>query len=290
MDIKTLASNWENVQAELEAAVNAFVKDLGRVIGNEANKLDAVKCMEHSPIISRMQQLHEYGIHGRWNDEWEDVLEDDAISFIEDLDGFRVVSENSGEAGQTKMPLSRYIVNCAIARYNYDNGNGMLLGADRELFFGFSASDLAYLSGLDERTIRNQMGTKGSLSTLTRDNRAYVSYNDGVRWLRARGFKETEIIGAEFRDLERRPFRDFDDLAEFLTALQRQGQMEHASVRGMITGATEQSLTFDLDEAIEVALRLSLKPKPFIGALIELIADEQRRMANKRIADKSLDG
>jgi hypothetical protein len=289
MDIKTLASNWENVQAELEAAVNAFVEDLGRVIGNEANKLEAVKCMEHSPIISRMQQLHEYGIHGRWNDDWEGVLEDDAISFVEDLDGFRVVSENSGEDGQTKLPLSRYVVNCAIARYNYDNGNGMLLSADRELFFGFSASDLAYLSGLDERTIRNQMGTKGSLSTVTRDNRAYVAYNDGVRWLRARGFKETEIIGAEFRDLERRPFRDFADLAEFLTALQNQRQKEDASVQAMIAGATAQSLTFDLDGAIEVARCLSLKAKPFIGALIELIADEQRKMANKRIAEKSLD-
>ena len=290
MDIKALASDWKNIRAELEAAVNAFVEDVSRVIGNEANKLDRIKCAEHSPVIYRMEQLFEYGIHGRWNDDWEDVLEDDAISFVEDLDGFRIVSENSGEYGQTKMPLSRYVVNCAIARHNYDNGNGMLLSADRELFFGFSASDLAYLSGLDERTIRNQMGTKGSLSTVTRDNRAYVAYNDGVRWLRARGFKETEIIGAEFRDLERRPFRDFADLAEFLTALQRQSQKVDTSVRMMIAGATEQTLKYDLDQAIAVARSLSLKPKPFIGALIELIADEQRRMANKRIAEKSLDG
>jgi hypothetical protein len=290
MDIKTLASNWENVRAELEAAINAFVEDVSRVIGNEATKLDHIKCVEHSPVIYRMEQLFEYGIHGRWNHDWEDVLEDDAISFVEDLDGFRLVSENSGEDGQTKLPLSRYVVNCAIARYNYDNGNGMLLSADRELFFGFSASDLAYLSGLDERTIRNQMGTKGSLSTVTRDNRAYVAYNDGVRWLRARGFKETETIGAEFRDLERRPFRDFADLAEFLTALQNQCQKEDASVQAMIAGATAQSLTFEIDGALEVARCLSLKVKPFIGALIELIADEQRKMANKRIAEKSLDG
>jgi hypothetical protein len=288
MDIKTLASNWDNVQAELAAAITAFVEDLSRIIGS--NRLDSIQCLEHSPIISRMEQLFEYGIHGRWNDDWEDVLEDDAISFVEDLDGFRVVSENSGEYGQTKLPLSRYVVNCAVARFNYDNGNGMLLGADRELFFGFSASDLAYLSGLDERTIRNQMGTKGSLSTVTRDNRAYVAYNDGVRWLRARGFKETEIIGAEFRDLERRPFRDYHDLAEFLTALQRKSHRDDALVQTMIAGATDQTLTFDLDQAIDVARCLSLKPKPFISALIELIADEQRRKVNQRIAEKGLDG
>jgi hypothetical protein len=292
MDIKTLASNWENVRAELEAAVNAYVEDVSRVIGNEANKLDHLKCVEHSPVIYRMEQLFEYGIHGRWNNDWEDLFEDDAILFVEDLDGFRVVSENSGELGLTKLPLSRYVVNCALARDDYDShgGSSMISSPDHEVSGGFTASELAYLSGLDERTIRNQMGTKGSLPSVTRDNRAYVRVEDAVKWLRARGFKETEIIGAEFRDLERRPFRDLQDLAEFLTALQRQGQKEHASVGMMIEGATEQSLSFDFDEAIEVARCLSLKPKPFISALIELIADEQRRRANHRIAAQGLDG
>jgi hypothetical protein len=60
MDIKTLASNWDNVQAELAAAITAFVEDLSRIIGS--NRLDSIQCLEHSPIISRMEQLFEYGM------------------------------------------------------------------------------------------------------------------------------------------------------------------------------------------------------------------------------------
>ena len=79
-------------------------------------------------------------------------------------------------------------------------------------------------------------------------------------------------------------------MVQYEAQFNNQGQIEDASVQGMIADATKQSLTFDLDGAIEVARCLSLQAKPFIGALIELIADEQRRMANKRIAEKSLDG
>ncbi len=285
MDTKTLAANWENVEGELKQAIVSLGEDLWRIFGNEARKIDPSAATVDSPLLERMRELYEYGIHGQWNPTWDDLdpEEEDAIFFVQDLQRFRVVS---GNAGNAELPLCRYVVECALARMVYDHGIRTVYPQDGQPYSGFSAGDLAYLSGLDERTVRNQMGSKGVLRTVSQDKRAFVPYDAGAEWLRVRGFKETRFIGEETRDLQRVPLSDTKDLGRYLEALMSDLGIQIANacdaLRSLLDAIKTGNVIFNLNAAAEVAEQLNLEPEVFAKALARLVADEQQRAIEKQ--------
>lgn len=283
MDIKATASVWENVQQELSVAITAFAEDIGRVVSYAAvGQIEEDTALRHSPVIERMRELFEYGIHGRWNLNWEsiDPLEEDAIYFVEDLQHFRLVSQNGGE-GNAELPLSNYVVRCASARLFHDQGVRISRTPTGEVMAGYIASELAYLSGLDERTVRNLMGKKGALRSVNIAKRAFVAYDEGTAWLASRGFKQTEFIGDEARDLALYPFMNCDDVVRHVSALLKKTSTTEADapveVREFLAEARAGTVQFDLQRATTVARQLGVEPKPFNLALAQFVADQNRR-------------
>ena len=75
MDIQQQASDWDNVKHELVDALESFASDISRVLWSvDAFNVDAETLAKRSRLIQRMCELHEYGIHGRWDRRWEDPM------------------------------------------------------------------------------------------------------------------------------------------------------------------------------------------------------------------------
>lgn len=287
MDIKAKASVWENVQQELEGAIVTFASELGRVLGYKAvEHIDIEKAAQDSPVIERMHQLYEYGIHGRWNLKWESIFpgEEDAVNFVEDLQDFRIVSTNVADGDEERklwLPLSHYVIDCAMARSVHDDGIRLVFPANERPFVGFSASDLALLSGLDERTVRNLMGKNGALRSVRIAKNAFVAHDEGTAWLASRGFKKTEFIGEEARDLARYPFVNSDDVAKHVSALLKNTSTTETDapveVHELLAEAHAGTVQFDLQRATTVARQLGVEPKTFSLALAQFVADQNRR-------------
>lgn len=287
MDIKAKASVWGNVQQELSAAIVTFASELGRVLSYKAvEQIDEEKAAQDSPVIARMHQLYEYGIHGRWNLKWESIFpgEEDAVNFVEDLQDFRLVSANAADGDEErklKLPLSRYVIDCAMARSVHDDGIRLVFPPNEQPFVGYSASDLALLSGLDERTVRNLMGKNGALRSVKIAKNAFVAHDEGTAWLASRGFKQTEFIDDEARDLARYPFMSSDDVVKHANALLKKASTTETDapveVREFLAEAHGGTLQFDLQRATTVARQLGVEPKPFSLALAQFVADQNRR-------------
>ena len=290
MDLQQQASNWLNVQHELVNALESLASDLWRVFWNDkAFEIDAETIARRSNLIERMHELHEYGMHGRWDRRWEDLMldDEDAIFFVQTLHKFELVAENGGNA---EMPLANYVVNCSIARWLHDNNARLLKFGDKPLF-GYTVTDLACLSGLDERTIRNLMGKKGNLPSVIIDNRAYVLHDVADAWLCTRNFKETEYIEEEARNIVRQPFTSPMDLEEYVSAM----LIKNASDRDInsITLQTFLAKTRScdqypaIDEIRSIAKLLDIDAHIFAIALARLQAAERMQFIDESFTNQA---
>ena len=168
-----------------------------------------------------LQQVHQFAVFGKLSDWLIEEIDDNSIRrWITMFAGLQMlVAANWGGAPFHKclktLRLADKRVSLMPGTHTYSltgDGASMVQGA-------IYLSELALLSGLEEKTLRN-MGSKNHkqyLPTIKRGSRTYVSINVAWPWLESRGFAPTIFDSAPARrNLEVNPFYSVADLVNFV--------------------------------------------------------------------------
>jgi hypothetical protein len=189
-------------------------------------------------ITDMLDELYEYGVSGRRNVHFDWLPDDDdAVFFLQGLDEFPLMYENTMESIPTAF--SDHTVKMARARWILDEGSGMDMNeAGDWIRLGvLTLNDVALLANMDEKSVRNAANPKhkNHLKTFNHGARTYVDVEDARAWLQQRrGFKPTVIVdkSAE-RDLTRIGFFSEQDFGSYLVAIpdslteEKLGSLEH---------------------------------------------------------------
>ncbi|TIC78493.1 hypothetical protein [Crenobacter intestini] len=261
-----------------------------------------------STAYAWMSSAYDYAVNGIMDEsldrDWE-VLEDDYFSYISDINQSLFFERNNSNGVNLKKCMK--IINLARARYWLDFGKLDFSADDKHAVNYIDISNIAVLSGLDERTIRNMTNPKNKnhLKTEKKGNKTYISIEVAKEWLANRGFKKTVMAKANtHRDLEKFGFRSVYDLAQFLEDTSEHNGIkknEHGhykfssnavskyvgdiiECKKMRENETEEKFIFDFDILKAAAEELAVNKVHFLDSCFKLHQECEKVNYSKKLA------
>lgn len=279
----------------------AFSRELGRIYGsNNAPYLMGLAkevcphtgamneelreeiCVDQFPVISYMSDLYDYAIlgilHADLHDDWE-VVEEDIKGFFDGLCDFPLLSNNADDYSLDK-PL--HVIELSRIRMVLDEGGYNILEDGTTLWGHITLKELAYLAGIDEKSIRNMATPKAKnpLKTVKHGSRTFVEIEVAKEWLRQRGFKETEFRNRDAeRDISITGFLSSSDLGSYVRAMRERMKLTTLELANQVgtldslekISQLEQGIwSFEVKFFTELAKRLNIEVRPFVMAVLKL--------------------
>jgi ribosome-binding protein aMBF1 (putative translation factor) len=233
-------------------------------------------------VSSYMGDLYDYAmlgiLHADLRDDWE-IVEEDIKGFFNGLRDFPLLSNNADDYSLDK---SLQVIELSCLRMALDEGGYCVLEDGTTLWGHIALKDLAYLAGIDEKSIRNMATPKAKnpLKTVKHGSRTFVKFEVAKEWLRQRGFKETEYRSRNSeRDISITGFLSSTDLGAYvremreraeLTVSELASRVEKPDAAEKISRLEQGVWDFDVSFLKELAQSLNLNVRPFVMATLQL--------------------
>lgn len=322
MTISPLFSKQE-LMTEVRNVLFAFSRELGRIYNNshaprlmgftvEAcpsssvmdEKLREEANIDQFAVSSYMSNLYDYAmlgvLHADLRDDWE-IVQEDIKGFFDGLRDFPLLSNNADDYSLEK-PLQ--VIELSCLRMALDEGGYCVLEDGTTLWRHIALKDLAYLAGIDEKSIRNMATPKAKnpLKTVKHGSRTFVEMEVAKEWLRQRGFKETEFRSRNSeRDISITGFLSSTDLGAYVREMRERSKMTVSELASRMIRSDaavkisqlEQGIwSFEVSFFTELAQSLNLDARPFVMAVLQLhqrdeVAKIERQLDQVGQASKS---
>lgn len=290
----------QELMAEVRNVLFALSRELGRIYNHtDAPRLmgfSADECpttgemneelreqasIDQFAVTAYMSDLYDYAmlgvLHADLRDDWE-IVQEDIKGFFDGLRNFPLLSNNADDYSLEK-PLQ--VIELSCLRMAIDEGGYCNLEDGGVLWGHIALKDLAYLAGIDEKSIRNLATpkSKNPLKTVKHGSRTFVEMEVAKEWLRQRGFKETEFRSRNSeRDLSMTGFLSFTDLGAYVREMRQRAELtlpQLASQMGFDTaepiGQLEQGIwSFDVGFFTQLAQVLHLDVRAFVLSVLAL--------------------
>lgn len=196
-----------------------FTKEDCPTTGAMDDELREEAKIDQFTVTGYMSDLYDYAIlgilHANLRDDWE-IVQDDIKGFFDGLRDFPLLSNNTDDYSLDKL---LQVIELSCLRMALDEGGYSVLDDGTTLWGHIALKDLAYLAGIDEKSIRNMATPKAKnpLKTVKHGSRTFVEIEVAKEWLRQRGFKETEFRSRNAeRDFDSNSFLSPADLGGFI--------------------------------------------------------------------------
>lgn len=226
------------------------------------------------PITQVMRRIYQYGVHGVLVEQllrdWNDV-QDNVVAFFDGVRHFPLMDNNTLliDTSTENSPFWRCetALRLSYLRFHLDHDNFNFRWDHVDDSLGqLTLPDLAFLAGIDEKTVRNLANPKGKepLVTVKHGSRTYVERDVALEWLKKRGYKETEFRSeSPSRDLAQHGFASNQDLASFVQERRLALSLSHEALADLMSG---------IDRAIEIVQQIESGGWTFPAAPIKALA------------------
>lgn len=313
----------QELMTEVRNVLFAFSRELGRIYSdNNAPRLMGFTTevcpttgamdeelrekanIDQFALTSYMSDLYDYAIlgilHADLRDDWE-IVQEDIKGFFDGLRDFPLLSNNSDDYSLDK-PLQ--VIELSCLRMAVDEGGYCALEDGAMLWGHIALKDLAYLAGIDEKSIRNMATPKAKnpLKTVKHGSRTFVEIEVAKEWLRQRGFKETEFRSrSSERDIFITGFLSSTDLGAYVREMRERSEMTvselvsrmgRSDVAEKISQLEKGIWSFEVSFFTGLAQSLNLDVRPFVMAVLQLhqrdeVAKIERQLDQVGQASKS---
>lgn len=291
----------QELMTDVRNVLFAFSRELGRIYGsNNAQCLMGLTkevcphtgamdeelreeiSVDQFAVTSYMSDLYDYAIlgilHADLRDDWE-IVQEDIKGFFDGLCDFPLLSNN---ADDYSLDRSLQVIELSCLRMVLDEGGYCVLEDGTTLWGHITLKELAYLAGIDEKSIRNMATPKAKnpLKTVKHGSRTFVEIEVAKEWLRQRGFKETEFRSRDSeRDISITGFLSSTDLGGYVREVRERAKLTVPELANQVgtsdavekISQLEQGIwSFEVNFFTELAQSLNLDARPFVMAVLQL--------------------
>lgn len=291
----------QELMTDVRNVLFAFSRELGRIYGsNNApclmgltkevcphtgamdEELREEISVDQFAVTSYMSDLYDYAIlgilHADLRDDWE-IVQEDIKGFFYGLCDFPLLSNN---ADDYSLDRSLQVIELSCLRMVLDEGGYCVLEDGTTLWGHITLKELAYLAGIDEKSIRNMATPKAKnpLKTVKHGSRTFVEIEVAKEWLRQRGFKETEFRSRDSeRDISITGFLSSTDLGGYVREVRERAKLTVPELANQVgtsdavekINQLEQGIwSFEVNFFTELAQSLNLDARPFVMAVLQL--------------------
>lgn len=308
MDTKIAPFTKAELLADVRNLFYVFANEMGRIFlvrdslyllgldpayvaenyGDDEALLKAVEKKLPSYEFTRyLMDFYDYAYEGilyRDRIDWS-IVEEDILPFFDGLLEMSTFLENNATV-DFRYDRCQEVIDLAMARHFLDEGCHVF-DAGEHLLYHLTLRQVALLSGLDEKTVRNLANRKAKnhLPTVNLNGRTYVDGNIASEWLVARGFKQTMVLDNNVdRDISRAGFYSLEDIGQYVKVrreLTERAITEVASALGgkdalpWIEAVEEGKLEFNQDYCQKLAKELSIDQRDFTLAALKVYQKQQ---------------